>query len=249
MVTPGFDTIDTLFFDLGFTLINFEGDFYLAMAESYRVLANSLVRQGCKLDPAAFTTRFQEVISQYYISRESDLVERPVDGYLKNVLSEFGLRGIRHEILQTSLADMYAVTQAYWQLESDTLPTLDKLSSMGFKLGLITNAANPEDANHLIDKHGLRVYFKTILISACERIRKPDARIFHRALERIDSTAAQSAMVGDTLTADIAGAQRVGMKGIWLPRRAGGRGAPAMVDMVTPDLVIETLSELPGHLQ
>lgn len=249
MATSGFDSIDTIFFDLGFTLINFTGDFHLAMAESYRVLADSLVRHGCKLDPAAFASRFQEVISQYYISRETDLVERPVEGYLKTVLSEFGLRGISSEVLQASLAAMYGVTQAYWQLEPDTIPTLDRLRSMNIRLGLITNAANPDDANHLIDQHGLRGYFETILISACERIRKPDARIFHRALERIGSTAAQSGMVGDTLTADIAGAQRVGMKGIWLPRRARGRGISPAIELVNPDLVIETLSELPSHLR
>ena len=249
MVTPGFESIDTLFFDLGFTLINFEGDFHLVMAESYRVLADSLVQRGCRVDPAAFAARFQEVISHYYISRETDLVERPVDGYLSNVLSEFGLTGIRKEVLQASLADMYGVTQAYWQLETDAIPTLEKLGVMGFQLGLITNAANPEDANHLIDKNGLRGYFKTILISSCEGIRKPDARIFHRALKRMNRSAEHTAMVGDTFTADIVGAQRVGIKGIWLPRRARERGALSIVDGIKPDLVIQSLAELPGHIR
>ena len=48
---------------------------------------------------------------------------------------------------------------------------------------------------------------------------------------------------------DIAGAQRVGMKGIWLPRRARGREMSPTIDLVDPDLILETLSELPDHLR
>lgn len=248
MATPGFQSIDTIFFDLGFTLINFEGDFFGVMGESYQELASALIRNGCRLDPVVFTKRFQEVISQYYVTREIDLVERPVEGYLKHVLSEFGITEISGEIIRSSLSEMYRVTQAYWHLEADTISTLENLQKMGVKLGLITNAANPEDANHLIDRNGLRTYFKTILISACEGIRKPDPRIFNRGLENMGALPENSAMVGDTLRADIKGAQKVGMKGIWINRRARERAGDVTADHIKPDLVIGTLAELPHHL-
>jgi putative hydrolase of the HAD superfamily len=248
MIKSGFESINTLFFDLGFTLINFEGDFFSATEESYRVLADSLIGQGCQFDPAAFTRRFQEVISRYYIHRDIDLIERPIDGYLKQVLVEFGHRGMSKQVLQSSLAAMYGHTQSYWKLETDSIPTLEALLSRGYNLGLITNAANAEDANTLIDGNGLRKYFKTIVISAREGIRKPNPRIFKRALKNLHCSPQHAVMVGDTLGADIGGAQSVGMKGVWIARRAKNRDSSAVEKAILPDLVIETLSELTQHL-
>jgi HAD superfamily hydrolase (TIGR01509 family) len=111
------------------------------------------------------------------------------------------------------------------------------------KLGIITNAANAANANRLIDRNGLREYFDVIVISAEERIRKPDARIYARALERMQLPAASALMVGDSLTADVWGAQNAGLRAVWIKRELpftknyGGT--------TTPNAVITSLAELP----
>lgn len=48
-------------------------------------------------------------------------------------------------------------------------------------------------------------------------------------------------MVGDNLEWDVAGAQAVGIRGIWLDRH--GRGAPAQTT-IRPDRVIASIGEL-----
>ena len=59
------------------------------------------------------------------------------------------------------------------------------------------------------------------------------------ALEALAASPSETVMVGDSLTRDILGAQRAGLKGIWL-NRSGGDSA----NQVTPDVQITSLSQL-----
>jgi FMN phosphatase YigB (HAD superfamily) len=54
------------------------------------------------------------------------------------------------------------------------------------------------------------------------------------------------AFVGDFLRYDVAGAQGVGMKGIW--KRVEGRPLEADDHTITPDAVITRIGELPAAL-
>ncbi len=78
---------------------------------------------------------------------------------------------------------------------------------------------------------------------------KPSQAFFATALARLGAEPKSSAMVGDSLVNDVAGAQAAGLRGFLV--RAGG-GDPAQADWgeVRPDAVLETMAELPhllGH--
>jgi putative hydrolase of the HAD superfamily len=118
--------------------------------------------------------------------------------------------------------------------------TLAECRRRGWKLGIVTNG-RPQSQNPKIDGLGIRDYFDTILISATEGVRKPDAEIFNLALQRLDANAAQTVMVGDNSQADIAGAQGAGIKGIWL--RDSYWPVPEK-----PDAIIDNLDELPATI-
>jgi putative hydrolase of the HAD superfamily len=244
MVFAPHPPFDVVFFDLGYTLINFEGSFSQALSDSYHALAISLVRSGISLDPDAFSLKFENAISEYYRTREIDLIERPVEGYINQVLADLGYASQPDDIIQKALNEMYYVTESYWNLESDALPTLEELKARGFRLGLITNAANAPDSNRLIDKFDLRKYFEVVLISAEEKIRKPDVRIFRRAINLMQVLPDQAIMVGDTLKADIHGAQKAGIQGIWINRRADRPENEHAIKTIKPDAIISQLSEL-----
>jgi len=242
-------SVSVVFFDLGYTLINFEGNFYKVLTDSYLALAESLVRSGVQIEPQDFSRKFEQTISEYYRTREIDLIERPVESYLNQTLTDFGFSGLPDEIIQKALSDMYRLSESYWHLEPDALDTLETLKSYGYRLGLITNAANAPDSNRLIDKFNLRGFFETVLISAEEKIRKPDTRISSRALQRMEISPNQAVMVGDTLTADILGAQNTGIRGIWIKRRAARFENQNLLPTIQPDAVIDSLAELPAVLQ
>jgi putative hydrolase of the HAD superfamily len=79
--------------------------------------------------------------------------------------------------------------------------------------------------------------FDTVLISDAEGISKPDRQIFHRALERLNTNAAQAVFVGDHPEVDVAGARAAGMRAIW-------RRDPNVTRVIEADGVIDELSDL-----
>ena len=241
--------LQAVLFDAGNTLIYFQGNPLEAFAESDRTLINTLHAAGLKLDENAFLAQFRLRLEQYYAERETEFIEYTTAYILRTCLAEWGYPDIPETLLRKALADMYAVTQARWQPEDDALPTLEALRRQGYRLGLISNAADDADVQVLIDKARLRPYLEIILTSAAAGIRKPNPRIFQAALDFLGIRSEKAAMVGDTLGADILGAKNAGIYAIWITRRANTPANLAHQFTIQPDATINTLSELPGLLE
>lgn len=62
---------------------------------------------------------------------------------------------------------------------------------------------------------GLNPYFKNVVISEDVGVNKPDKAVFEYALQKAGAIKAESIMVGDSLEADIRGAQDFGMRAIY----------------------------------
>ena len=240
--------LPVLLFDLGFTLINFEGDFYEAMRVSYEKLADSLVASGCAIDAPEFAKKFSEVISEYYRCRAIDLIERPVEESLKKTLSYFSINSLPDDVMAKAVEAMYTYTESWWQVEEDAHKTLQILQQKGYRMGLISNASNSPDLNRLIDNHGLRKYFEVIVISADEGIRKPDPQIFLNTLKSLNVEPGDAIMIGDTLPADVLGAKNVGMRSIWITRRADRPENREVFGSIHPDFTLKDLAALPALL-
>lgn len=82
-------------------------------------------------------------------------------------------------------------------------------------MGIVTNG-NSDFQNSKIDKLDFRKYMKTVMISEEVGIRKPDPKIFHLALSKIDSNNENTLFVGDNPLVDIKGANDSGLIPVWL---------------------------------
>ena len=60
----------------------------------------------------------------------------------------------------------------------------------------------------------IRSYFKTITNSEMVGVKKPNPKIFNFALDLAAAHASESIMIGDSLEADIEGADQIGMETI-----------------------------------
>jgi putative hydrolase of the HAD superfamily len=144
------------------------------------------------------------------------------------------------DMAETLLSDYRTGFPSACVLFPDAALILASLRASGLKLGLITNGSVRMQSRKL-DWLALARSFDTILISDAEGIRKPDPRIFHRAMERLNVAPARSAFVGDNPVVDMAGARGAGMHAIW-------RRDPRVSAMVEADAVIDELSDLPSVL-
>jgi putative hydrolase of the HAD superfamily len=120
------------------------------------------------------------------------------------------------------------------------LETLRTLRERGHRLGLISNGCSAFQRRKLA-RHQLEPLFELILIEGELGYGKPDRRVYDAALSHFGSNANETWMIGDNLTADIAGAQAVGIRGIW--HDAHGQAWQQRSDVV-PDQVITRISQL-----
>lgn len=78
-------------------------------------------------------------------------------------------------------------------------------------------------------------------------IGKPSADFFRIALDDMGLQAGEAAIIGDDIDADVAGGQQVGLRGI-LVRTGKYRQAYADASAVKPDLVVDSIADLPAAL-
>ena len=113
---------------------------------------------------------------------------------------------------------------------------------------MITNAAYGWDVQQLIDKAKIRPFLSHIAISGDLGIRKPHPQIFEETLTACSTAPQQAVMIGDTIRADILGANRFGMKSIWISRRADTPESRLLAKQIKPDAEVQKLTEIPDLL-
>ncbi len=237
--------IRLVIFDLGSTLI-YEKDVwdgYFPRADD--ALWEALHGAGVHIDRREVYGEYESLFSVYY-ERRGDTVEEPtIMRVLEELLQNKGI-GPPGETLRAAIASMYAVTQENWSAEQDAIPTLERLRNRGLRIALISNAADDDNTQALIDMGGFRSYLEVIVSSAAFGKRKPDASIFRSVLDQLDIPAAQTVMIGDDYEADILGANAVGIQSIWVTRRSHNTSPDT--SRGRPTATVSTLSEIPALL-
>ncbi|MCL4257935.1 MAG: HAD family hydrolase [Anaerolineales bacterium] len=241
--------LKAIFYDLGNTLLYFDGAWPEVQRRADAQLLAHLQDEGLTLDAPSFLQEFRARLNAYYAQREAEFVEQTTAYVLKTLLADLGYPDIGAGQLTPALRALYAASQAHWLLEDDTLATLEALKAAGYKLAIISNAGDDEDVQTLVDKAALRPYFELVLSSAACGVRKPNPRIFSIALEQLAVQASEAAMVGDTLGADILGANNAGIFSIWLTRRADTPANREHAQTITPNAQIPSLVELPSLIK
>lgn len=233
-------------FDFGGTLMYGRNAWDPFIAKADEALTTYLRSQGMELNLSTFPSEFRKRLDEYFKQRENDLLESTYTQVLRAVLKDKGYDDVSSFTLRNALDALFAVTQTNWALEEDAIPTLKKLEESGYRLGIISNAGDDQDVQQLVRRFKIRQYFDFILTSAACSYRKPHPRIFELALANWYLLPSEAVMVGDNLTADIQGAQQVGLYGVWISRRAD----PQMEKQgaVRPAASMASLSELPAIL-
>jgi putative hydrolase of the HAD superfamily len=145
------------------------------------------------------------------------------------------------------LAAYYAVISgAARPVAGDPRGVLAKLTEQGRGLGLVSNTSwSPAVHDADLARFGLLEYLPVRVYSSTFGMEKPHPTIYRQALDRLDVAPAEAVFVGDKLTVDVAGPQKIGMRAILL---ASPFRAEESTEIV-PDMRIETIDELPGVLE
>jgi putative hydrolase of the HAD superfamily len=138
--------------------------------------------------------------------------------------------------------ELYAEWAAHehFSLYDDVLDTFRLLADRGIGLGLISNSHR---CLRSFQAHfSLNGLITVAVSSPDERYMKPHPAIFRTALDRMRVRPEDAVMVGDSVSHDVEGARRAGMRGVLIAREGPPAGLPDDV------IAIQSLRELPALL-
>jgi len=162
---------------------------------------------------------------------------------------QLDLRALRHAVLteafrstglDVAMADkaMEVFSRARNEVTpfADVLPTLTRLQGR-LALGSVSNG--------VADLHaiGIAHFFQASVAAHRFGCAKPDAAIFHAACDELGVAPNEAVYIGDDPLLDVEGAQKAGMRGVWM-NRLELESARALPGHVQPDAIFTTLHEL-----
>ncbi len=131
----------------------------------------------------------------------------------------------------------------------DAVQVLSALRQAGLHTGLMTNASSPMwMRDRELEAFGLLEHLDVRLTAGDVGHLKPHPRAFEAVLEKLGIGPAEAVFVGDQLHDDVAGAQAVGMRAVWIRRVSATHEGEIIQGMqpngVKPNATINSLSEL-----
>jgi putative hydrolase of the HAD superfamily len=104
----------------------------------------------------------------------------------------------------------HLIRNVWCRVGANVESALIRLRAAGLRLAVVSNSEGTVEA--MLKDVGLRGYLETVVDSSVVGVVKPDPEIFRLALERLGLAPAEVVMVGDSPSADIAGARAIGAR-------------------------------------
>lgn len=240
-------------FDLGHTLMEFQAEWDDVFLQGRLRLQEFLKAHGLPVPPE-FIENFEKNREQGYARSDQTHVEHTAEQALLRSFREFQLNGAAKKLVREALEAYFAPEVERWNRYPDSLPVLETLRGLGYRIGLISNATDHSFVLRCAERIGVTPYLDPIISSAEFLVRKPHPDIFLQVANLWGMEPEQMVMVGDQLYYDVYGARQVRMKAIWMKRDTDKAYTyiPESVkqdSLLIPDAVANSLSEIPEILQ
>jgi putative hydrolase of the HAD superfamily len=241
------DPVRAVLFDFGHTLVDFHRT-QEALHAAYEQIRARI-----------------EAVAYMEVPELLDLVERVAGGvdrlveksYREGRMEELdqaslfreSLSAIGFDLPDDTIQHVVQLDHSAWSnsltVEPEVLMVLEGLRADGYELGLVSNVSLYHDLMMAdLERMGLLPLLKAAVFSSDVKVRKPDARIFRTALERLEVEPMHALFVGDRLYDDVGGAHSVGMRAVQTCQFRCEEDPEAR-----PEAVIAHLRELPEVLQ
>lgn len=190
--------IHAVLFDLDGTLLDRDTSLKYFISDQY----DRLHKQLSHIKKETYIARFIELDHHGYVWK---------DKVYQQLIDEFAITSLAwQELLDDYLKEFPRHCVAF----PHVMDMLDQLKREKMSLGIITNGFGQFQTDN-IKALEIEKYFDVILVSEWEGIKKPDSKIFMKALAQLNREADETIFIGDHPENDIQAAQRIGMKTIW----------------------------------
>lgn len=224
--------IKAVFIDIDDTLLDFGKCAEYAMRECFYDF-------GLKFDSFMFPV-FKEINAKLWLSLEKGKITAN-ELYGKRwvtVLSEFGITHIDGDEFERHFQKHISDSAEKVDGAEETL----KYLSAKYKLYAASNGPHEQQIGRL-EKSNLLQYFDGVFTSELLGFKKPDKAFFDACFREIcPITPEETALIGDSLSADIAGGIAYNMKTVWYNKNNG------TAKSVHPDCTVNSLNEIKNVL-
>jgi len=212
-----------LFFDLDHTIWDFDKNAEETLHELYDTYnLKDLGLNSADRFIETYTLNNHQLWADYHVGKISKQVLRET-----RFAKTFTDLGVSPEYIPHQFEDDYvAICPTKTNLFPQAHETLSYLKEK-YTLHVISNGFK-ESTEMKINNNGLDIYFENVIISEVVGVNKPDRAIFDHALKLAQADVSESVMIGDSIEADIRGAQDYGMKAIYF--NPEGKEKPADVE-------------------
>jgi len=202
--------IKHIFFDLDHTIWDFDKNAEETLNELYEhYQLHKLGLNSADEFIAAYTENNHQLWMAYHIGQISKETLR-AERFSKTFIQ----LGVHPELIPAQFEDDYVrLTPTRKNLFPGSEKVLAYLQQK-YELHIISNGFK-ESTLTKMEVSGLNPYFKNVIISEDVGINKPDKAIFEYALDKAKALKPESIMIGDSIEADIRGAQEFGIEAIF----------------------------------
>jgi putative hydrolase of the HAD superfamily len=207
--------IDTLFLDVGNTLISIDFEWVAAelIARGLPSTAEDLRRAEAGARPGYSHGLFVEGVPP-----GTDLFRHYLRTMLERAPAAASLTPVQLEALLDELRPALrpdGKASSLWKLVMPRVPdALSRLRAAGLRLVVVSNSDGT--VAHSLEAAGLLQFMSVVIDSALVGYEKPDPRIFRAALERTGADANRTLHIGDLYHADVLGARGAGVRALLL---------------------------------
>lgn len=195
-------SISDIFFDLDHTLWDFERNSALTFQKIFHEAEIEVSLSKFLEVYVPLNLAFWKLYRENKINKTELRYQR-----LKTTFDSIGYE-INDEVIDILSAAYITNLAAYNNLLPNTVEILNYLKPK-YKLHIITNGFEEVQTRKLVNSN-ISGYFNQIINSEMAGVKKPNPEIFELALQKANTRADRSLMVGDNIEADILGAKAVG---------------------------------------
>ena len=241
-------TVRGVIFDLGSTLMYFDGDWEDVISRGVADMIAFFRSKRVKLDEGALAETF---VAERQAGREvahRTQQEVTCTDSLRVALEKVEAPPEAFPLAAEAVRVYFGPEEAAWKAYPDAKTVLKDLFAQGYRLGLLSNATDDPFVQRLVNRLELRAWLSPTFSSAGLGFRKPLREPFGLILSRWNLPPESVIVVGDTLSADILGAHNTGMRGVLLTANERPWNDQDR-ETIFPDATIPTLTELPSLIE
>ncbi len=239
--------INGIIFDLGNTLIRMSQPWDDVGQKGTKAMAEWYKKKQVKLNTDALIDTFLANRATNYKQALETGQDLKAEETLRNTLKEIKAPARAEALVTAAIKIFFGPEEAASHAYPDAVATVKALKVQGYKLGLLSNASDDALIRRLVNNNGFSPWLSPVFSSVGVGWRKPMPQAFAKIIQRWGLPPAEIVMVGDTLNADILGAQNSGMSNILVTMNQ----APSNADnqQIKPSATASSLAELPDIIK